>query len=138
MQLNPYLLFNGQCEAAFNFYEKCLGGKIVAKVTLGESPMAKDTPPERHKEILHTRLVVGDNVLMGSDAPPERYEKPQGFSVTLGFDSPEEAERIFEALSEKATLHMPLQETFWAVRFGMLVDQFGIPWMINCEKAARS
>ena len=138
MQLNPYLLFNGQCEAAFKFYEKCLGGKIVAKVTHGESPMAKDTPPERHNKILHARLMVGDNVLMGSDAPPERYEKPQGFSVTLGVDTPAEAERIFTALSEKGTLHMPLQETFWAVRFGMLVDQFDIPWMINCEKAARS
>ena len=136
MQLNPYLLFNGQCEAAFKFYEKCFGGKIVAKVTHGESPMAKDTPPERHNKILHARLMVGDNVLMGSDAPPERYEKPQGFSVTLGVDTPAEAERIFKALSEKGTLHMPLQETFWAVRFGMLVDQFDIPWMINCEKAA--
>ena len=131
MQLNPYLLFDGQCEAAFKFYEKCLGGKIVAKVTYGESPMAKDTPPERHNKILHARLMVGDNVLMGSDAP-------QGFSVTLGVDTPAEAERIFKALSEKGTLHMPLQETFWAVRFGMLVDQFDIPWMIYCEKAARS
>ena len=92
--------------------------------------------PERHDKILHTRLIVGDNVLMGSDAPPERYEKPQGFFVTLGVDTPAEAERIFKALSEKGTLHMPLQETFWAVRFGMLVDQFDIPWMINCEKAA--
>ena len=98
--------------------------------------MAKDTPPERHNKILHARLVVGDNVSMGSDAPPERYEKPQGFSVTLGVDTPAEAERIFKALSEKGTLHMPLQETFWAVRFGMLVDQFDIPWMINCEIAA--
>ena len=78
----------------------------------------------------------GGNVLMGSDAPPDRYEKPQGFSVTLNLDTPEEAERIFEALSEKGTLHMPLQETFWAVRFGMLVDQFDIPWMIDCQKAA--
>jgi len=112
MQLNPYLLFDGQCEAAFKFYEKCLGGKIVAKVTYGESPMAKDTPPERHNKILHARLMVGDNVLMGSDAPPDRYEKPQGFSVTLDVDTPAEAERIFKALSEKGTLHMPLQETF--------------------------
>ena len=136
MKLNPYLLFNGQCEAAFNFYAKSLGGKIVAKVTHGESPMTKDTPPERHNKILHASLTVGGNVLMGSDAPPDRYEKPQGFSVTLNLDTPEEAERIFEALSEKGTLHMPLQETFWAVRFGMLVDQFDIPWMIACQKAA--
>jgi PhnB protein len=136
MKLNPYLLFNGQCEAAFNFYAKSLGGKIVAKVTHGESPMTKDTPPERHNKILHASLTVGGNVLMGSDAPPDRYEKPQGFSVTLNLDTPEEAERIFEALSEKGTLHMPPQETFWAVRFGMLVNQFDIPWMIDCQKAA--
>jgi PhnB protein len=134
MQLNPYLMFNGQCEAAFKFYEKCLGGKIAFKITNGESPMAKETPPERHKQILHARFVVGDMVLMGSDAPPERYEKPQGFSISLGIEKPEEAERVFHALSEKGKVLMPIGETFWAHRFGMLVDQFGIPWMINCEK----
>ena len=73
---------------------------------------------------------------MGSDAPPEYYEKPQGFSVTLGIDTPAEAERIFNTLAEKGTVRMPLEETFLAVRFGMLIDQFGIPWMINCEKVA--
>lgn len=134
MQLNPYLLFNGQCEAAFKFYERCLGGKIAFKITNGESPMAKDTPKERHNQILHARFVVGDNVLMGSDCPPERYEEPKGFSISLSIDTAEEAERIFASLSEKGKVHMPLHETFWAVRFGMLNDQFGIPWMINCEK----
>lgn len=134
MQLNPYLLFNGQCEAAFKFYEKCLGGKIAFQTTYGESPMAKETPPERHDQILHARFVVGDKVLMGSDSPPERYDEPKGFSVTLGIDNPKEAERIFAALSEKGEVQMPIQETFWAQRFGMLKDQFGIPWMINCEK----
>lgn len=134
MQLNPYLMFNGQCEAAFKFYEKCLGGKIAFKITNGESPMAKETPPERRKQILHARFVVNDMVLMGSDAPPERYEKPQGFFVSLGIEKPAEAERVFHALSEKGKVLMPIAETFWAHRFGMLVDQFGIPWMINCEK----
>jgi PhnB protein len=134
MQLNPYLMFNGQCEAAFKFYEKCLGGKIAFKITNGESPMAKETPPERRNQILHARFVVGDMVLMGSDAPPERYEKPQGFFVSLGIEEPAEAERVFHALSEKGKVLMPIGETFWAIRFGMLVDQFGIPWMINCEK----
>ena len=85
MQLNPYLLFDGQCEAAFKFYEKCLGGKIVAKVTYGESPMAKDTPPGRHNKILHARLMVGDNVLMGSDAPQlrRRHRTNQCLQATL-------------------------------------------------------
>jgi PhnB protein len=127
-------MFNGQCEAAFKFYEKCLGGKIAFKITNGESPMAKETPPERHKQILHARFVVNDMVLMGSDAPPERYEKPQGFFVSLGIEKPAEAERVFHTLSEKGKVLMPIGETFWAHRFGMLVDQFGIPWMINCEK----
>jgi PhnB protein len=73
-------------------------------------------------------------VLMGSDAPPDRYQKTQGTTVALGVDSAEEAERIFHALAENGTVTMPISETFWAVRFGMLNDQFGIPWMINCEK----
>jgi len=134
MKINSYLMFNGQCEAAFTFYEQCLGGKIAFKITNGESPMAKETPPERHNQILHARFVVGDNVLMGSDSPPERYDEPKGFFVSLNIDTPKEAERIFTALSDKGTVLMPIQETFWAHRFGMLVDQFGTPWMINCEK----
>jgi PhnB protein len=136
MQLNPYLLFNGQCEAAFKFYEKTLGGKMVEMMTHEGSPAAGQVPSEWRNMILHARLVVGDQVLMASDAPPERYQKPQGFSVSIGIKAPAEAERIFHALAEKGTVQMPIQETFWAARFGMLVDQFGTPWMINCEKAA--
>ena len=134
--MQPYLLFNDQCEAAFKFYEQCLGGKIEAMITNGNSPMADKIPAERHDKILHARLVVGDQVLMGSDCPPEHYEKPQGFSVSLNIDTPTEAERIFRSLAENGGVRMPLQQTFWAARFGMLVDQFGIPWMINCEKSA--
>jgi len=134
MQLNPYLQFNGQCEAAFNFYQKCLGGEIPFKMTYGESPMAEKTPAEMRGKIMHTRLVVGTQVLMGSDSPKEHFEKPQGFHVTIGVKDPAEAEKIFKALSEKATVTMPMEETFWAKRFGMLIDQFGTPWMVNCEK----
>ncbi len=134
MQLNPYLQFNGQCEAAFKFYEKCLGGKIAFTMTYGESPMANETPAELKGKVMHTRLLVGDKVLMGSDAPCGRYNEPKGFSVTLGIETPEEAEKVFKALSEKGKITMPIEETFWAHRFGMLVDQFGIPWMVNCEK----
>jgi PhnB protein len=136
MQLNPYLTFNGQCEAAFKFYERCLGGKIEFMLTHGDSPMAAQVPAEWRNKIMHARLVLGDKVLMGSDAPPERYEGAKGFSVSLGIDTPAEAERVFHALAEKGTVQMPLQETFWALRFGTLVDQFGIPWMVNCERPA--
>ena len=136
MQLNPYLTFNGQCEAAFKFYEQCLGGKIVAMLPHAGTPAEEHVPAEWRNKIMHARLIVGDDVLMGSDAPPDRYEGSKGFSVTLGVDNPAEAERVFNALAEKGTVQMPIQETFWAVRFGMLVDRFGIPWMINCEKTA--
>jgi PhnB protein len=73
-------------------------------------------------------------MLMGSDAPPGHFQQPQGFSVSLIVDRPEDAERIFPALAENGTVRMPLQKTFWAIRFGMLVDRFGIPWMVNCEE----
>ena len=136
MQLNPYLTFNGQCEAAFKFYEKCLGGKIEAMLTHEGTPAEQHVPPEWRKKILHARLTVGDQVLMASDAPPDRYEKPKGFSVSLNVNAPAEAERIFHALAENGKVQMPLEQTFWAIRFGMLVDRFGIPWMINCEQAA--
>jgi PhnB protein len=133
MQLNPYLSFNGQCEAAFKFYEQCLGGRILAMLTYGSSPMADQTPPEWRNKIMHTRLIVENAVLMGSDSPPEHYEQMKGMSVSLSIEKPEDAERIFHALAENGTVRMPIQETFWATRFGMLVDQFGTPWMINCE-----
>lgn len=136
MKLNAYLTFNGRCEAAFKFFEKCLGGRIAFMLTHGNSPVADQTPPEMRDKILHARLVVGDQVLMGSDAPPGRYEEAKGFSVSFGIDDPAEAERVFHALAENGTVRMPIQETFWAARFGMLTDQLGTPWMINCEKAA--
>jgi PhnB protein len=136
MQLNPYLTFNGQCEAAFKFYERCLGGKIVAMMTHVGTPAEQQVPAEWRNKIMHARLTVNDEVLMGSDAPPDHYQPPKGISVALQIKSAADAERTFNALAENGTIQMPIQETFWATRFGMLVDQFGIPWMINCEKAA--
>jgi len=135
MQLNPYLTFKGQCEEAFKFYERCLGGKIISMISHAGTPAEQHVPPEWHNKIMHARLTVNDQVLMGSDAPPDRYQQPKGISVALQIKDPGDAERIFKALSENGTVQMPIQETFWATRFGMFADQFGIPWMINCEKA---
>ena len=137
MQLNPYLHFNGECEAAFKFYEKRLGGKIESMFPHEGTPAAEHVPAEWRRKIMHARLDVGGQRLMGSDVPPDRYQKPHGFSVSLGIKDQAEAERIFRALEEKGTVQMPLQQTFWAVRFGMLIDQFGIPWMINCGPDAQ-
>jgi PhnB protein len=133
VQMNPYLGFNGKCETAFKFYEKVLGGKILMMMKYGDSPMAGQTSPEFKDKIMHARLAVADKLLMGSDAPPQMYEPMKGISVTLSVDKPEDADRIFAALAENGAVRMPIQQTFWAQRFGMLTDQFGTPWMINCE-----
>ena len=136
MRLNPHLNFNGQCEVAFKFYEQCLGGNIQTMMTWGESPMADQVPSEWRDRIIHATLIVGDTALGGGDAPPESYEEPRGFAITIQINDPAEAERIFHALAENGKVTMPLQQTFWAARFGMLVDRFGIPWMVNCGQAA--
>jgi PhnB protein len=134
MQLNPHLQFDGDCAAAFDFYARSLGGTILMMLKAGESPMAAQVPPDRHDTILHARMQVGDTLLMGADAMMGTYATPAGFTVTLGLDDPAEAERVFAALAEGGTVRMALTETFWAHRFGVLVDRFGTPWMINCEK----
>jgi PhnB protein len=134
MKLNPYLTFNGNCEEAFKAYAKVLGGEILAMMTHADTPAEAHVPAEWRDKILHARMVFGDNLLMASDAPPGRQETMQGFSVTLNIEQPAEAERVFNALAEGGTVRMPLEETFWAVKFGMLTDRFGAPWMINCEK----
>jgi PhnB protein len=134
MQVNAYLMFNGTCEAALRFYERTLGAQIGIIIPNRGSPVAGETPPEWLDKVLHARFTVDGQVVMASDAPPDRYQAPQGITMSLGIADPAEADRVFAALSEGAAVHMPIQETFWALRFGMLVDQFGIPWMVNCEK----
>ena len=136
MDLNTYLSFDGNCAAAFKFYEKVLGGKILVTMTYGDMPGCPDMSEGVKTRVAHTRMQLGDKLLMGSDSPPGRFEKPNGFHVNISVNDPSQADRLFAALSEKGSVTMPIQETFWAARFGMFVDQFGTPWMINCEKAA--
>lgn len=136
MQIHPYLHFEGTCEEAFRFYARCLGGEIAFLMRYSEAPMPADQKkPEMADKVIHARLVAESAVLLGSDAPPNFREKPQGFTVCISVDEPAEADRVFGALAEGGTVRMPIAETFWARRFGMLVDRFGTPWMINCEKA---
>ena len=136
MQISPYLHFDGRCETAFRFYEQCFGGKITVLLKHGDAPMPQPVAESWRNAILHASLTVGGQVLLGSDCPPEYYQKPAGFSVSLSIDTPAEAERIFKALAENGSVHMELQKTFWSVSFGMLSDRFDIPWIINCTQAA--
>jgi PhnB protein len=113
VKLNPYLAFDGRCREAFEFYEKTLGGTIVFIQTMGESPMA-------------------------SDAPPGQFTRPAGFCVAVHYDDPDEGRRVFDRLSENANVQMPYQPTFFAKGFGMLIDQFGTPWIVNAGQLVGS
>jgi PhnB protein len=130
--LNPYLFYNGNCEAAFKFYEKTLGAKIEMLLRNADAPPDMPSPPERKNQVMHGRLSIDGQMLMASDAPPEHFNKPQGFSVSLTVRDPKEAERKFHALCEGGSINMPFGKTFFSRGFGMGMDQFGIPWMIYC------
>ena len=136
MQVSTYLYFNGQCEAALKFYEQCLGAKIDGLMKFQGSPAAEDVPADLLDKVLHARMIVGKTELLASDATPGHFEEPRGFSVAFQVEKASDAERIFRELSEKGKITMPMQQTFWSPRFGMLIDRFGIPWMINCEQPA--
>ena len=132
MQISPYLFYDGNCEAALKFYEKALGGKIEMMLRNEDAPESMPAPPERKKQIMHARISINGEILMASDAPPDHFHKAQGFAVSLTVDDPAEAERKFKALSEGGSINVPFGKTFFSKGFGMCVDQFGIPWMVNC------
>nr|ACN58813.1 hypothetical protein AKSOIL_0168 [uncultured bacterium BLR9] len=132
--LNVYLHFDGHCAEAFALYEKVFHVKAPMTMTYGDAPGNNPTPPNMKNKIMHTRIQVGNSLLMGSDAPADRFHKPQGFAVSFNAETPQEADRVYKALSEGGQIMMAIQETFWAHRFAMFTDKFGTPWMVNCEK----
>lgn len=134
MQFIPYLNFSGTCGEAFRFYQKLFGGKLEI-TTFGESPMAKEAPPEMHPLVIHAYLEIGDHKLMGSDAPPDRFTQPQGIYVSTQPKTVEEGERIYNELANGGTVIMPFEKTYWSQKFGMVVDRFGTPWMVNVPPA---
>jgi PhnB protein len=130
MKLHTYLNFGGNCEEAFRFYEKNLGGKIEMMMRYADQPDPKNVPPGTEKYVLYLNMTIGETQLMGSDVPPERFQPMRSVYLSLAADSSEEAERIFKLLSEGGEVFMPMEETFFAYRFGMLRDRFGTSWMI--------
>jgi PhnB protein len=133
MQVSPYLFFDGNCEEAFRFYCKLLGGKVEMIARFRGSPAEAQVPPEWQDKIMHIQMKAGELVVMGCDAPPGQYQGATGFYLSLNTDTPEEAERIFPDLCRGGEIRMPIQDTFFARRFGMAVDRFGVPWMVNCS-----
>ena len=136
MKLHTYLNYGGNCEEAFRFYEKHLGAKIEMMMTHEGQPLPGDAPEGWGKAILHARLRLGETVLQANDVPPERFKPMRSAYLSLSVDSIEEAERIYALLTEGGEIFMPMQETFWAFRFGMLRDRFGTSWMIGNERPA--
>ena len=128
-----YLNFDGNCREAMKFYERCLGVELNL-MPFSEAP--GDTPKEAKDRIMHARLSKGGTtLLMASDTMPGMpFRQGTNFSISIDCESAQEIDRLFAAFSDKGKINMPLQDTFWGARFGMLTDQFGVNWMFNFEK----
>jgi PhnB protein len=131
MQVEPYLFFEGRCEEALEFYRKALGAEVTMLLRFKESPDPGMCPPGAEDQVMHANLRIGDNTMMASDGRCGGHPSFQGFSLSLYLTDEAEAERLFAALSEGGQVQMPLDKTFWAKRFGMVADRFGVSWMIN-------
>jgi PhnB protein len=138
MKLHTYLNYGGNCEQAFRFYEQHLAGKITMMMTQDQQPNANQVAPEQKKAILYARMSIGETELMGSDVPPERFQPMRSAYLSLTVNSVEEAERIYNLLRDGGEIFMPIEETFFAIRFAMLRDKFGTSWMIAHERPMQS
>ena len=133
MKVTPYLNFDGTCAEAFSFYEKELGGKILFSMAYDQSP-DPNIPPDMAGRLLHAEIQIGENKIMASDTPPGRAQPMRSAYLALNVDSDTDAERIFSVLTDAGDVLMPMQETFFASRFGMARDRFGVLWMILHER----
>ena len=131
MQVNPYIFFNGNCEAALTYYQKVLGARIEDLIRYESGPADMPTPPEWKQKVMHARITIDGEVLMASDAPPGHFNQPQGFAVSLQVQNPGDAALRFRQLSDGGTVTMPFGKTFFSNGFGMCIDKFGTPWMVN-------
>jgi PhnB protein len=134
MQLHTYLNYGGNCEEAFRFYERHLGGKITFLMRHGEQPRPGNVPPEWNGKVLHARMHLGGSELLGADIPS--FQPIRSAYLSLTVDSVDEAERIYALLSDAGQIFMPMEETFFAHRFAMLRDRFGTSWMLLNPKPA--
>jgi len=132
--MQAYFSFNGNAAEALAFYAQCLDGKVIFSMTFGESPMAEQTPDSHKQKIMHATMEAQGHQLMASDLPPNfPFEGFKGFSLSVQAPSVDEGRKLFDALGAGGKVTMPYGETFWAKGFGMLVDKFGVPWMVNAE-----
>ena len=135
--VNPYITFNGNCEEAFNFYKSVFGGEFPYVGRYSEMPAEFQVGDDEANKIMHVSLPIGNTVLMGADSS-EKFGQAavagNNFSVSVNADSKEEADKLFNGLSEGGKVTMPMSDTFWGSYFGMLVDKFGIQWMMSFDQ----
>ncbi|MCP4441966.1 MAG: VOC family protein [Aureispira sp.] len=137
--INPYLIFNGNCEEAFTFYKSIFGGEFTYLGYFDEMPSEYNVPESEKQKVMHVSLPIGETaVLMGSDSS-DSFGKASivgtNFSISINTNEVAEAERLFELLGTEGNITMPLNKTFWGSYFGSLIDKFGIQWMINCAES---
>jgi PhnB protein len=133
--ITPYLNFDGNGTEALQFYCNALDGKILFQQSFGDSPMGEQTPEEFKNRLMHAAFQCDTGSFMASDSPPgHELKKGNNISLSLHFNSVEKLEKAFNGLSEGGKVTMPAQETFWAHRFGMLIDKYGFQWMVNMDK----
>jgi len=137
--INPYLIFNGDCEAAFLFYQSVFGGEIPYMGKFNEMPIDENSPKLSESDanrVMHVCLPIGNTMLMGSDSNAASGDVKFGgnFSVSINVESADEADRIFNGLSADGDPFMPMTKTFWGAYFGMFTDKFGVNWMVNFDE----
>ena len=130
MKLNPYITFNGTCEEAMNYYKDCFDGSIESMQRYGDSPMGNEG---NKNKVLHSTLKFGESIIMAADSSDDKSASGSNISLSVNYANPELMEKIFATLSDGGVITMPLQDTFWGVRFGICRDKFGVNWMFNCD-----
>ena len=134
LAVSPYISFQGNCRQAIEFYRTALGGEVLFMQTVGESPMSNMGSPQN---IMHCSMKVGSSTIMMCDNPkPDAHSSGGNISMAIGLKDPQRARQVFDALAQNGSVIMPLEKTYWAEAFGMLTDQFGVTWMVNCEAAS--
>lgn len=132
MTMSFHIDFDGHCKEAFEFYAKHIGGKIGTMLLFKDSPAASAVPESRKNEVVHANIAIHGVELAGADLGPEQYHKPKGFYVLLSLDSDDKVKSSFGALKSGGEVILAPQKTFWSSCYGIVVDQFGVPWKINC------
>jgi PhnB protein len=130
MHVNPYLVFDGKCEEALEFYKNKLGAKVTALMRFNEAPDQSQIKPESKDKVMHSEFTVGETKILASDGYCKGAPKFDGFSLTIQCANDAEAEKVFKAIGDGGQVTMPLAKTFFASSFGMATDKFGVGWMV--------